>query len=167
MTLVDVDHVDPLGRPAERDGPAAQVILARGRLGVVGDLVEGRLADVQIGVAAEPGCGDLSGGVGWVHGGRASCSAGGAVRAWASVICASTATIRGTTTAGSSGGQAGELAPPSWSGAGRDGLRAGRDAPACGVAVVGGPPCSGAAAGRAAHVAIQQAMPLATSTPRP
>jgi hypothetical protein len=32
--------VDPVGGPAERDGPAAQVVLARGGLGVVGDLVE-------------------------------------------------------------------------------------------------------------------------------
>src|ERR1017187_7142578 len=123
MALAGAGHVDPLGRPAERGGPAAQVILARGRLGVVRDLVEGRLADVQVGVTAEPGCGDLSGGVGWVHGGRASCSAGGAVRAWASVICASTATIRGTAAAGSSDVQVGELAPPSWSGAANDGLR--------------------------------------------
>src|ERR1017187_6421466 len=122
MALAGAGHVDPLGRPAERGGPAAQVILARGRLGVVRDLVEGRLAGVQGGVTAGAGCGDLSGGVGWVHGGRASCWAGGAVRAWASVICASTATIRGTTAAGSSGGQAGELVPPSWPGAGRDGL---------------------------------------------
>ena len=127
VALVDVDHVDPPGGPAERDGPAAQVVLAGGRLGVVGDLVEGRLADVEVGVAAEPGCGDLSCGVGGVHGGRASCSAGGVVRAWASVICASTATIWGTTAAGSSDVQAGELAPPSWSGAGNDGLRADRD----------------------------------------
>ena len=133
MAQVDVDHVDPLGGPAERGRPAAQVVLARGRLGVVRDLVEGRLADIQIGVTAEPGCGDLSCGIGRVHGGRASCSAGGAVRAWASVICASTATIRGTTAAGSSDVQAGELAPPSWSGAGNDGLRASRDAPGCAV----------------------------------
>src|SRR6266496_3330877 len=123
VALVDVDHVDPPGGPAERDGPAA------------------------------PGCGDLSCGIGRVHGGRASCSAGGAVRAWASVICASTATIWGTTAAGSSDVQAGELAPPSWSGAGNDGLRADRDGPACGVTAAGGPPCSGAAAGRAAHAA--------------
>src|SRR6266568_1458027 len=166
VALVDVDHVDPADRPAERGRPAAQVVLAGGRLGVVRDLVEGRLADVEVGVTAEPGCGDLASAVGGVHGG-ASCLEDGVVRAWASVICASTATIRGTTAAGSSDVQAGELAPPSWSGAGNDGLRADRDAPACGVAAAGGPPCSGAAAGRAAHAAIQQAIPLATSTPRP
>src|SRR5260370_10623746 len=118
MALVDVDHVDPLGGPAERDRPAAQVVLARGRLGVVRDLVEGRLADIQVGVAAEPGCGDLSCGVGRVHGGRASCSAGGAVRAWAGGIFASTPMIWGTTAAGSRDLQAGEPGPPSWAAAG-------------------------------------------------
>ena len=92
MALVDVDHVDPVGGPAERDGPAAQVVLARGGLGVVGDLVEGGLADVEVGVAAEPGRGHLAAGIG-THEGSASWAGNGAGRAWASVICASTATI--------------------------------------------------------------------------
>ena len=92
MALVDVDHVDPAGGPAERDGPAAQVVLARGGLGVVGDLVEGGLADVEVGVAAEPGRGHLAAGIG-THGGTTSWAGNGAGRAWASVICASTATI--------------------------------------------------------------------------
>ena len=44
-----------LGGPAERDRPAVQVVLPRGGLGVVDDLVEGRLADVEVGVAATAG----------------------------------------------------------------------------------------------------------------
>ena len=72
MPLVDVDHVDPVGAPAQRDGPAAQVVLAGGRLGVVGDLVEGGLADVEVGVAAEPRRGHLAGGIGTGHGSSAS-----------------------------------------------------------------------------------------------
>jgi len=46
LALVDVDGDDVLGRPAQRDGPATQVVLAAGGLGVVGDLVQGGLADV-------------------------------------------------------------------------------------------------------------------------
>ena len=64
----------------------------RGGLGVVGDLVEGGLADVEVGVAAEPGRGHLAAGIG-THGGTTSWAGNGAGRAWASVICASTATI--------------------------------------------------------------------------
>jgi hypothetical protein len=71
MPLVDVDHVDPVGAPAQRDSPAAQVILAGGRLGVVSDLVEGGLADIEVGVAAEPRRGHLAGGIGAGHGSSA------------------------------------------------------------------------------------------------
>ena len=46
MALVDVDHGDLVRRPAQRDRPAAQVILADRGLGVVRDLLEGGLADV-------------------------------------------------------------------------------------------------------------------------
>jgi len=52
LSLVDVDHDDLVGGPAERDGPSSQVVLAAGGLGVVGDLVERRLADVEVSVAA-------------------------------------------------------------------------------------------------------------------
>src|ERR1019366_1339631 len=54
VALVDVDDVDPLGWPAQRDRPALQVVLPGGGLGVAGDLVEGRLADIQVGVAGQP-----------------------------------------------------------------------------------------------------------------
>src|ERR1019366_4928540 len=90
---------DPVGAPAERDGPAAQVVLAGGRLGVAGDLAEGGLADAEVGVAAKPGRGHLAGGVGaGGHGSSAFWSGVSgwccpAVRAWASVIWASTAMI--------------------------------------------------------------------------
>ncbi len=50
--LVDVDHVHPLERPAERDRAPAQVILAPGKLGVVDDLMQARLSHIQVRVAA-------------------------------------------------------------------------------------------------------------------
>ena len=53
VALVDVDDHDLLAPPAERDGPAPQVVLAAGGFGVVDDLIEGRLADIQVGVAAQ------------------------------------------------------------------------------------------------------------------
>jgi hypothetical protein len=40
LALVCVDHDHPLGRPAERDGAAAQVVLAARGLGVVRDLMQ-------------------------------------------------------------------------------------------------------------------------------
>jgi len=46
VALVDVDGDDVPGRPAQRDGTATQVVLAAGGLGIVGDLVEGGLADI-------------------------------------------------------------------------------------------------------------------------
>lgn len=52
--LVDVDDVDFVLGPAERGRAALQVVLARCRLGVVDHLVEGGLADVEVGVAAQP-----------------------------------------------------------------------------------------------------------------
>ena len=60
LALVDVDHDDPLGRPAERDRSAAQVVLAARGLGVVGDLIQAGLAHVQVRVAAEMVCGHLA-----------------------------------------------------------------------------------------------------------
>ena len=53
VALVDVDHDDVIARPPEGDGPTAQVVLASGGLGVVGHLVEGRLADVEVGVTGQ------------------------------------------------------------------------------------------------------------------
>src|SRR6266700_2195184 len=55
MALVDVDDVDALGRPAQRECPPPQVVLPGGGLGVVDDLVKGRLADIEVGVAGQPG----------------------------------------------------------------------------------------------------------------
>src|ERR1035441_1642864 len=169
MPLVDVDHVDPVGAPAERDGPAAQVGLAGGRLGVAGDLAEGGLADAEVGVAAKPGRGHLAGGVGaGGHGSSAFWSGVSgwccpAVRAWASVIWASTAMIWAVA-AGRNDEQAGvEPASPPWvPGADGDGVAADRDASACGV-VPAVAPRSGGVASRAAHAAI----PFAASTPSP
>jgi len=46
VALVDVDDVDALGRPAQRERPAPQVVLPPGGFGVVDDLVESRLADI-------------------------------------------------------------------------------------------------------------------------
>ncbi len=66
MALVDIDDVDAVLGPAQRHRPAPQVVLPQRRFGVVGDLVEGRLADVEVGVAAEPLRGDLAGDIG-VH----------------------------------------------------------------------------------------------------
>jgi len=40
LALVDVDHGDLVAGPAERDRPAAQVVLADRGLGVVDDLLE-------------------------------------------------------------------------------------------------------------------------------
>ena len=60
LALIVVDHDDPLGRPAERDSTPAQVVLTPRRLGVVGDLVEGGLAHVEVGIAAQVLRGDLA-----------------------------------------------------------------------------------------------------------
>ncbi|KXF55744.1 hypothetical protein AXA44_36505 [Rhodococcus sp. SC4] len=46
LALVDVDDGDLVGGPAERDGLAAQVVLADRGLGVVQNLFEAGLADV-------------------------------------------------------------------------------------------------------------------------
>jgi hypothetical protein len=45
VALVDVDDDDVVGGPAQRDGLAAQVVLAAGRFGVVDDLIQRRLPD--------------------------------------------------------------------------------------------------------------------------
>ena len=47
VALVDVDHGDLVRGPAQRDRLAAQVVLADRGLGVVDDLLEGGLADIQ------------------------------------------------------------------------------------------------------------------------
>ena len=47
LALVDVDHGDLAGGPAQRDRPAAQVVLADRGLGVVDDLLEAGLADIE------------------------------------------------------------------------------------------------------------------------
>src|SRR5260370_32635399 len=65
--------MDGLGRPAQRQRPALQVVLPRGGVGVVDDLVEGRLADIEVGVAGQPGGRHLGHGVA-AHGGMASLS---------------------------------------------------------------------------------------------
>ena len=53
VALVDIDG-DDLGRgPAQRGGPLPQRVLPGGGLGVVEDLLEGGLADIQVGVAGQ------------------------------------------------------------------------------------------------------------------
>src|SRR6266567_1926420 len=89
--LVAGDDVDALGRPAQRERPAPQVVLPPGGFGVVDDLVESRLADIEVGVAGQPvGC-HLGHSVA-AHGGIGSLPGnehgngdgpGDAVRAWA------------------------------------------------------------------------------------
>ena len=59
LALVDVDHGDLAGVPAQRDRLAAQVVLADGGLGVVDDLFEAGLADVQKRGPGEVGGGHL------------------------------------------------------------------------------------------------------------
>jgi hypothetical protein len=46
VALVDVDHGDLIGGPAQADRLAAQVVLADRRLGVVDDLLDAGLADI-------------------------------------------------------------------------------------------------------------------------
>ncbi len=62
VALVDVDDGDLGGGPAERDRLAAQVVLADRGLGVVQDLLEARLADVEQGGPGQVGGGHLRGG---------------------------------------------------------------------------------------------------------
>jgi len=59
VALVDIDG-DDLGRgPAQRGGPLPQRVLPGGGLGVVEDLLEGGLADIQVGVAGQVAGGHL------------------------------------------------------------------------------------------------------------
>src|ERR1019366_737116 len=80
-------------------GGGGGVVLGGGWLGFCGGLGGGGLADAEVGVAAKPGRGHLAGGVGaGGHGSSAFWSGVSgwccpAVRAWASVIWASTAMI--------------------------------------------------------------------------
>ena len=67
VALVDVDDVDFVLGPAERGRAVFQVVLPPGRLGVVEHLVEGGLANVEVGVAAQPRGGHF-GGVVAAHG---------------------------------------------------------------------------------------------------
>ena len=62
LALVDVDHGDLAGGPAERDRLAAQVVLADRGLGVVQDLLEARLPDIEQGGPGQVGGGHLRGG---------------------------------------------------------------------------------------------------------
>ena len=68
LALVDVDDGDLAGGPAQRDRPAAQVVLADRGLGVVQDLLEAGLADIQQGGPGEMGGGHLRGGGVGEHG---------------------------------------------------------------------------------------------------
>ena len=49
VALVAVDDDDPLERPAERDRPVAQGVLADGALGVLQHLPQRALPDVEVG----------------------------------------------------------------------------------------------------------------------
>ena len=62
LALVDVDHGDLAGGPAQRDRLAAQVVLADRGFGVVDDLLEAGLADIQQGGLGQVGGGHLRGG---------------------------------------------------------------------------------------------------------
>ncbi len=59
VALVDVDHGDLVCRPAQRDRLAAQVVLADRGFGVVDDLLEGGLADIQQSWPGQVGGGHL------------------------------------------------------------------------------------------------------------
>jgi hypothetical protein len=59
LALVGVDHDDLLGRPAELHGSLAERVLALGRLAVVLDLAQGRLAHIEIRGARQMLGGDL------------------------------------------------------------------------------------------------------------
>ena len=59
VALVDVDHGDLVRRPAGADRLAAQIVLADRGLGVVDDLLEAGLADVQKSRSGEVGGGHL------------------------------------------------------------------------------------------------------------
>jgi hypothetical protein len=61
LALVDVDHGDLAGVPAQRDRLAAQVVLADRGLGVVDDLLEAGLPDVEQSPPGEMGGGHLRG----------------------------------------------------------------------------------------------------------
>ena len=51
--MVAVDDVHPFGRPAQCDRPLLEGVLAIGALGIMKDLLQGRLADIQVGVPLE------------------------------------------------------------------------------------------------------------------
>ena len=68
LALVDIDDGDLPGGPAQRDRPAAQVVLADRGLGVVQDLLEAGLTDVEQGGPGQVGGGHLRGGGTGEHG---------------------------------------------------------------------------------------------------
>ena len=55
LALILVDDQDAGGRPTELDGPVGELILEVTRLAVLGDLVRGRLSDVDDGLLVEMG----------------------------------------------------------------------------------------------------------------
>jgi len=184
MSLIDVDNVDTFAWPAQRDRAPGQVVLAGGGLGVVGDLVERGLADVEVGVTLQARRGDLPADVvDWMDsmltktipsvlpsgpGAWTWTSGAGWVAGMGSVICARTFTTAAVVTAGSNDAQAElEGSPPPWWRAGRDWVMVDRGSPACDVVVEFAAPGVDPGALREAHVTIHQAIPRAASTPRP
>src|SRR5206468_491388 len=61
LALIDVDHPDLVAVPAQGDRSSAQVVLPYCGLGVVQDLLEGGLADVEQRRARQVGGSDLAG----------------------------------------------------------------------------------------------------------
>jgi hypothetical protein len=59
FTEIVIDHMDLFGRPARHDGAVAQGILTLGAFTVLGDLAQGRLTDVKIGIATQMIGGDF------------------------------------------------------------------------------------------------------------
>lgn len=68
LALVGVDDDDLGVVPAQCDRAAAQGVLSGGRLGVVDDLFEGGLADIEVGVTQQMLAGHLARRRGRVHG---------------------------------------------------------------------------------------------------
>ena len=59
LAKIAIDDMDAVDRPACRNRPITQRVLALRALAVLGDLAERRLADIEIGVALEMVGGDL------------------------------------------------------------------------------------------------------------
>jgi hypothetical protein len=147
LALVDVDHGDLVRRPAQGDRLAAQVVLAQRGFGVVDDLLEAGLADIQKGRSGEVGGGHLGRrGIG-EHPGvslRVIGYGAGLATVAASATAARALTSSAATRAGSvAGGSLGALA----------GARP--DGPGCGMTA------------RLARARCQAVTPLPASTPNP